>query len=951
MGAETIQKLIDRAVGTKGTLRIPAWWMHKILSDLVQYSKTLEFSDAKIKEYLKSQLNLVGDAIEALDARVLEVEAHELFAIVSKRPSKPKENTIYLVPSTNGEGSNILTEWVYVNNAWEQFGEFKADVDLSGYVKKEDGKGLSTNDYTDEDKEKLDSLENYDDTALKEAIAKKADKDGVYPDMSVGKSANLLGVADGEEAEFLFRATDGDGSIKDGFASIERIEGSSVVWNQKFAGGFVGNGASIIDTDNGVVIMAYSTFPHAYIKFAYIQNHKYLYSAIATLAHADMVVMGTETAGNAQYRQEVSKANTPTAIEGIVSCVSPASKFYIFPNWKTDALFERLYTFENIRIIDLTQMFGSGNEPTTIEEFYARIPQGVDLNAYNQGEVINMSADSIKTIGFNAWDEEWESGNFDKGQPVPDSNIIRSKNFIQVLPNTSYHSTQKVVFSFYDAEYQYISSDYSQDTTTPSNAMYMKFAYGGSVNPITTYNHDICIHLVHTGYRNGEYEPYVSNEKALPIADYFPNGMNAIGDVKDELTPTEAIQRIGVVDMGSLDWAYSSGNISKFSALMPSDARIYPSSVLPNLMTRLYDTKINNANLLGDKNIYRAANFVGVLDSTYTDAATFKTAMQGVMLYYELAEPIVTKIDTPLDLTYPAWDFGTEEIIADTPTTPFKGSIIYEFNARDTIRANKKAIEGMAIEDYADGKLKVSINGVSKDFMAATPSGDPMHYMYVTAGAEYNDTGADIARTGVYGDTIIWKAGYWWLNELGDITNEEMKIIYSYRYAFPSANQVQGYYSAARKARTPLIDVPARASAINASYFVYSTSFETIALSQSKELVYMSNMTHFMSYSIGAAKIINGLDLTWVKSAAAMENAFLNAAKLIEVRLYLLPVSVEFAQSSLLSNASILYMIENEAATSAIVITLHADAYARAMADEAITAALEAHPNVSLASA
>ena len=51
------------------------------------------------------------------------------------------------------------------------------------------------------------------------------------------------------------------------------------------------------------------------------------------------------------------------------------------------------------------------------------------------------------------------------------------------------------------------------------------------------------------------------------------------------------------------------------------------------------------------------------------------------------------------------------------------------------------------------------------------------------------------------------------------------------------------------------------------------------------------------------------------------------------------------------SSKSILYMIQNEAATSAITITLHADVYARAMANADIIAALEAHPNVSLASA
>lgn len=40
------------------------------------------------------------------------------------------------------------------------------DIVLSGYVQKEEGKGLSSNDYTSEDKEKLDGLQNYDDSQI-----------------------------------------------------------------------------------------------------------------------------------------------------------------------------------------------------------------------------------------------------------------------------------------------------------------------------------------------------------------------------------------------------------------------------------------------------------------------------------------------------------------------------------------------------------------------------------------------------------------------------------------------------------------------------------------------------------------------------------------------------------------------------------------------------------------
>lgn len=47
-----------------------------------------------------------------------------------------------------------------------------------------------------------------------------------------------------------------------------------------------------------------------------------------------------------------------------------------------------------------------------------------------------------------------------------------------------------------------------------------------------------------------------------------------------------------------------------------------------------------------DKSIgqHQDAARVTVLDTAYTDAAAFKQAMQGVMLYYELETPIVTDI-------------------------------------------------------------------------------------------------------------------------------------------------------------------------------------------------------------------------------------------------------------------------------------------------------------------
>lgn len=88
-----------------------------------------------------------------------------LFVIVSSLPATPDEgnaNKLHLVPSATSESGNIYTEYIYVTkdgaSSWEKIGEYKAEVDLSGYVQKETDKGLSSNDFTDELLAKLNAI-------------------------------------------------------------------------------------------------------------------------------------------------------------------------------------------------------------------------------------------------------------------------------------------------------------------------------------------------------------------------------------------------------------------------------------------------------------------------------------------------------------------------------------------------------------------------------------------------------------------------------------------------------------------------------------------------------------------------------------------------------------------------------------------------------------------------
>lgn len=77
-----------------------------------------------------------------------------------------------------------------MNDNWDKLDEAIEDLDTNK-VDKVDGKGLSTNDYTNEDKAKLDSLENYDDTEITQEIEDIQAKDESQ-DTEIDKQSDLI---------------------------------------------------------------------------------------------------------------------------------------------------------------------------------------------------------------------------------------------------------------------------------------------------------------------------------------------------------------------------------------------------------------------------------------------------------------------------------------------------------------------------------------------------------------------------------------------------------------------------------------------------------------------------------------------------------------------------------------------------------------------------------------
>lgn len=482
---------------------------------------------------------------------------------------------------------------------------------------------------------------------------------------------DLGGKPETHEEEFVFQPTAGDLSIKDGFAEIKKIKGNTLVWNQladtcrtaKYDSTIVnkdneGNfictgdaryrvGFNNITSDNGGAVVIGHRY---YINMSFdVTNNEEGIDSIVVYACSSREFRVDDLTNTFSYKA-IRVADYDRTI--MIQSSDNNSKFDI-----------KL----KINVFDLTKMFGEGNEPSTVEEFEAMFPN--DYYEYSEGTLISHNSLGIKTVGFNQFDGE------------------KAK----VLSGQTYYlggSYDSLVFkkkASDEGESIHVNAD---GLYTPSSNGYI-YATGS----------DICINLSHTGYRNGECKPYeehttqwYNGKKISELTSngqvIFPDGLRSAGSVYDEITSDgKAIKRIGAVDMGGLSWGYTE-KLTRFSAKFNLISTAYSA----NLITPIYIT--NRAPVSGadvDKTIYIAEGNFFVKDSSYTDADSFKASLQGQILYYELAEPIVYTLDEPINTSYAAYDFGTEEILYSedvNPQIPVKADIAYNFNAVDMIRNN-----------------------------------------------------------------------------------------------------------------------------------------------------------------------------------------------------------------------------------------------------------------------
>lgn len=321
--------------------------------------------------------------------------------------------------------------------------------------------------------------------------------------------------------------------------SVKSVGGKSVVWNQlvKPVPTVVTQaGVKFTFSNDGIVTLnGTATTTGNAISLQSVKNqkgHKYLMVAnpLSGVYGADKLLFSSQSFG-----QDSTGHGT------IITNESSNAVWYY-----TIYVYEGV-TYDNVKlqpqIFDLTTMFGSGNEPTSVEEFEKMFP--ADYYPYAVGEIVSAGTEEV-VVG-------------DTACTIPEA--------IRNLPG-----------------------------------------YGWSAGTAKNY----------VDYENKRY-----------------------------------VQCVQSVDLGTLSWRV--GDSVSFKTFQLTGQKLTKNyDIAPNILCSKYPTKTQNElwgkiNVTGITTAANVDGYVYLNDTAYADAAAFKQAMQGVMLYYELETPIVTDISDLID--------------------------------------------------------------------------------------------------------------------------------------------------------------------------------------------------------------------------------------------------------------------------------------------------------------
>lgn len=385
---------------------------------------------------------------------------------------------------------------------------------------------------------------------------------------------------------------------------------------------------------------------------------------------------------NGTYDAGLNKAFNP------VTVAVPLDHKTITANGVYSASAEDLAGYDEVTVdVEGYQIKSLPNTPTSI----ATITDGtalpmpslkVGINAYQSGSG-DPSPTNIRPIsGFSAVNRYRTGKNLFNIDAEHTASTTTYSYELKVKPNTAYTMSSNVprdnpaslYFNGGTTKENGVWSGTSRTFTSDENGKFTAYVrYTDIQGGIDLY----------TAVKNGTY--YIQLEEGNDDTEYEPFGTTYTTTLKDgqgnpltcyggELSNVNGVQSLtvdmGMVDLGKLTWEYagsygSATNVFKAYYVTKDN----PSSTTYNAICEEYKVIANDSLYSGvDKSLSVCKSsadqyaLIRVNDTTYTDAATFKTAMSGVKLVYELPTPQTI----PQDNLAIASQDGTNNIFADS---------------------------------------------------------------------------------------------------------------------------------------------------------------------------------------------------------------------------------------------------------------------------------------------
>lgn len=184
--------------------------------------------------------------------------------------------------------------------------------------------------------------------------------------------------------------------------SVKNVGGRSIVFNQIFETYSGANNGVTVTTETDGTITLNGTTTSSFINFKDITPEqdkigKYMFKLLI-LNNPDNIKMGFGFLNRSELTPIITSGSSATIYNQTQSEIS-RGKYTGIGGFAVGTVFNNVKI--KVQIFDLTLMFGTGNEPTTVEEFEKMFP--ADYYPYNAGEIISAGTESIIEQGANLY--------------------------------------------------------------------------------------------------------------------------------------------------------------------------------------------------------------------------------------------------------------------------------------------------------------------------------------------------------------------------------------------------------------------------------------------------------------------------------------------------------------------------------------------------------------------